>query len=100
MVKKKEENEEGQDCMGSVLNIDLLSGIRSSNLVMNESTCRNREAVFIGNMVKCWCIRSVALVPDDSMGLRVERALTSSLLRRMHLAPQRFQVSEEPPLKA
>lgn len=71
MVKKKEENEEGQDSMGSVLNIDLLSGVRSLNLVMSETTCRNREAIFIGNIVKCRGIRRVALVPDGNVGLRV-----------------------------
>lgn len=87
MVKKKEENEEGQDSIGSVLNIDLLSGIRSLNLVMNKTTCRNREAIFIGNMVKCRGIRSVALVPDDNVGLRMERGLTSSLLHRIYLVP-------------
>lgn len=35
---KKGENEEGQDCMGPVFSIDLLSGLRSLSLVMNEPT--------------------------------------------------------------
>lgn len=38
---KKGDDEAGQDCMGPVFGIDLLSGLRSLSLVMNEPTWRN-----------------------------------------------------------
>lgn len=39
-MRKEDGNEEGQDCMGSVFNIDLLSGLRSLSLVTNKLACR------------------------------------------------------------
>lgn len=83
-VKKEGENKEEQDCMGSIFNIDVLPGLRSLSLVMNEIICRKREAIFTGNTVRCRGIGNVALVPDDNMGLRGERGPTSPLLPEIH----------------
>lgn len=72
--------------MGFVFNLDL--GLKSLSLVMNNISCRNQEAIFTRNMVRCSGIRNVALVPDDNVGLRVERGSTSPLLHKVHLASQ------------
>lgn len=77
-MKKEEENEEGQDCMESLFNIDLLSGLSSLSLVMNETMCRDREAIFTGDVVRCRGIRKVALVPDGNVGLSGKRVTLST----------------------
>ena len=76
-MKKEEENEEGQDYM-SIFNIDLLSGLRPLSLVMSETTCRDREAIFTGNVVGCRGIKNVAFVLDGNVGLSGKRVTLST----------------------
>lgn len=77
-MKKEEENEEEQDYMESIFNIDLLSGLRPLSLVMSKTTCRDREAIFTGNVVRCRGIKNVALVLDGNVGLSGKRVTLST----------------------